>query len=149
MYFLHVALQLFRKVVLHLFLLRLPLLTLLFELQVVLPMLMALMAGVWANVVVSWDGCIGEFQQTEATDEGCTNVSGFKEDNLCGVAVGSNHCDFYTTACGVPWGSTYSCSHSDGECNAQSWASIESYRFYTAERGGKKQSIFYLGLFQN
>src|SRR3569833_3444745 len=104
MYFLHVALQLFRKVVLHLFLLRLPLLTLLFELQVVLPMLMALMAGVWANVVVSWDGCIGEFQQTEATNEGCTNVSGFKEDNLCGGAGGAGRGGGGAAAGGGPGG---------------------------------------------
>ena len=98
--------------------------------QVAVPMLMTLVAGAQANVLVSWYGCGGEFQQTETTDEGCTNVSGFKHDNLCGVEVGSNHCDFYTTSCFVSWGSTYTCSASDGKCNAQPWESISSYRCY-------------------
>jgi hypothetical protein len=100
--------------------------------QISLPMFTLLIAGAQATIV-DWYGCSGEHQRTQTTDTGCTNVSGFKTDNLCGVWVpppGNDHCEFYTTGCGDPFYDTYYCSVSSGRCNAQPWEAINSYRCY-------------------
>jgi hypothetical protein len=103
------------------------------KLQVCTFILLAL-GGAKANTIVKWYGCGGEYQQTETTDKGCTNVKGFKNTNLCSVFVpppGTDHCEFYTTRCWIPWGDTYKCSVASGKCNARSWKAIESYRCWT------------------
>lgn len=100
--------------------------------QLGLSKLMLFFAGAQATIV-DWYGCSGEYQRTQTTNTGCTNVSGFKTDNLCGVVVpppGTDRCEFYTTACLNPFGDTYTCSVSSGRCNAQPWAAIDSYRCY-------------------
>lgn len=80
---------------------------------------------------VNWYGCSNEFQRTDTTGTGCTNISGWKQTNLCGVWVpppDNDRCEFYTTACGIPWGTTYHCSVSSGRCDAGPWKAISSYR---------------------
>ncbi|CBF90378.1 uncharacterized protein ANIA_11257 [Aspergillus nidulans FGSC A4] len=65
---------------------------------------MSLMSAVTANTIVRWHGCSGEYQETQTTGDGCTNVSGFKTENLCSVEVpppGTDRCEFYSTACDV------------------------------------------------
>lgn len=96
---------------------------------------LVLAAGAHANTIVRWYGCKGEYQQTETTGDGCTNIEGWKNSDLCGVWVpppGSDRCEFYTEPCWSPFGSTYKCSVSSGRCNAGPWEGIESYRCYTS-----------------
>jgi hypothetical protein len=93
---------------------------------------MSLMSAVTANTIVRWHGCSGEYQETQTTGDGCTNVSGFKTENLCSVEVpppGTDRCEFYSTACGNPFGTTYYCNAGQ-TCNARSWIAIDSYRCY-------------------
>lgn len=84
------------------------------------------------SVLVEWFGCSGAREFTDARDEGCTNVSGWKTDNLCGVDIASpkGHCDFYTTACFSSGGSTFTCSYRDGKCEARNWPAIRAYRCF-------------------
>ncbi|CEJ92871.1 hypothetical protein VHEMI08499 [[Torrubiella] hemipterigena] len=92
------------------------------------PVILALVSAAQATQV-NWEICNGGVEKTNS--DGCTNVSGAKEDNLCGITIpppGTDYCEFYTTGCGNPFGSTYRCSVSDGHCNARSWKSIASYR---------------------
>lgn len=103
------------------------------KLQSYLPALLAILGCAEAGTIVRWYGCSGEYQQTQTTGDGCTNISGWKNTNLCGIYVpppGSDRCEFYTTGCGVPWGDTYECSVQSGKCDATSWNAIESYRCY-------------------
>ncbi|KAJ6439303.1 phosphorylcholine phosphatase [Purpureocillium lavendulum] len=101
--------------------------------QLALSLIVVLAAGAQAaNTIVRWHGCGGEYQQTETTGDGCTNVSGFKTENLCKVVVpppGTDRCEFYTTGCGNPFGSTYYCNAGQ-TCDTASWDAIDSYRCY-------------------
>lgn len=90
--------------------------------------------GVEANTIVEWGGCQGEKQRTSAPGGDCTNISGWKNSDLCSVWVpppGTDRCEFYTTGCGNPFGTTYYCSVASGKCNAQPWKAIESYRCWS------------------
>ena len=106
------------------------------KLQASLPLVASLLLGVaQAGTIVRWYGCSGEYQQTETNGDGCTNVSGFKTDNLCQVWVpppGTDRCEFYTTSCGNPFGSTYKCNVGSSRCETRNWPAIDSYRCYAS-----------------
>ncbi|PWI74140.1 hypothetical protein PCL_09416 [Purpureocillium lilacinum] len=103
------------------------------KVQTALPIIVALVSGAQAaSTIVRWHGCGGENQQTQTNGDDCTNVSGFKTDNLCKVEVpppGTDRCEFYTTMCGNPFGTTYYCNAGQ-TCDASSWEAIDSYRCY-------------------
>lgn len=107
------------------------------KLQVSLPLLTAVFLGGVANAgtIVRWYGCNNEYQQTiTGADGSCTNISGFKETNLCGVWVpppGTDRCEFYTTGCFVPGGTTYTCSVRSGRCDTRDWKALKAYRCWT------------------
>lgn len=99
----------------------------------ILPMVMALQAsGVHAaHVVVTWGQCKSSYEeQTQTNDEVCTNVSGMKSETLCRLRVDYKYCDFYTTACFVPWGETRRLSSDQGTVDVHGWPSIKAYACY-------------------
>lgn len=84
-----------------------------------------------AYVLVTWGECHSTYQEvTQAQDEVCTNVSDMKSKNLCRLSVDYKYCDFYTTSCFVPWGTTKRVSSSDGTVDVSGWPSIASYACY-------------------
>jgi len=103
------------------------------KVQTAIPIIVALVSGAQAaSTIVRWHGCGGENQQTQTNGDDCTNVSGFKTENLCKVEVpppGTDRCEFYTTMCGNPFGTTYYCNAGQ-TCDASSWEAIDSYRCY-------------------
>ncbi|KAB8255151.1 hypothetical protein BDV32DRAFT_154518 [Aspergillus pseudonomiae] len=99
-----------------------------------IPTLTALMSGVQAaDMIMRWHGCGDKYQKTETSGDGCTNVSGFKTENLCSVEVpppGTERCELYTADRGNPFGSTYYCNAGQ-RCDTASWDVIDSYSCYT------------------
>jgi hypothetical protein len=93
---------------------------------------LALLAGAHAaSTQVNWYGCDGAVQVTHSDGDSCTNVSGMKSDNLCKVFVpppGTDRCEFYSTMCGNPFGSTWYCNAGQ-TCDATNWE-VDSYRCY-------------------
>lgn len=97
--------------------------------QLALPMLATLVGA--QGLMVEWFGCKQEYQITNVRDEGCTNVSGFKNDNLCGVKIiPHGHCDFYTSSCFRPGWTKRTCNARDGRCDTTAWPAIYSYQCF-------------------
>jgi hypothetical protein len=103
------------------------------QLQTILPTVIALAAGAQAaGTTVKWFSCGSDSQTTVTEGDSCTNVSGFKTENLCRIEVpppGSDRCEFYTTMCGNPFGKTYNCD-AGHVCDTSGWDAIDSYRCY-------------------
>ncbi|KAM7186131.1 hypothetical protein V8F20_011537 [Naviculisporaceae sp. PSN 640] len=101
------------------------------------PLTFALLGTANAGTIVRWYGCDGEYEQTITNGDGeCTNIGGWKTNNLCGIWVppeGKDTCEFYTTYCWVPWHDTYYCNVSPDRCNAGPWQAISSYKCWTNE----------------